>query len=60
MTAEWIDPSPTVALIPADKIKKKSDTEAEITLIPGTTKGQGTLTLISANHLRASSPVQIG
>jgi hypothetical protein len=60
MTAEWIDASKTIALIPTANVKKKSDTEAEITLIPGAAKGQGTLTLISANHLRATSPVQVG
>jgi hypothetical protein len=59
MTAEWIDPSKTITVIPTDKVKKKRDKEAEITLTPGTTKGQGTLTLISANQLRASSPVQV-
>jgi hypothetical protein len=59
MTAEWLDPSKTASLIPTDKIKKKSNTEAEITLTPGVTKGQGTLTLMSANHLRAGSPVQV-
>lgn len=52
MTAEWIDPSKTVAVIPTDTVKKKSDKEVDITLTPGTTKGQGTLTLISANQLR--------
>ena len=57
MNAEWMDPSKTV--IPTNKVNKKSDKEAEITLTPGTTKGQGALTLISANHLRASSPVQV-
>jgi hypothetical protein len=59
MTAEWNDPSKTVTVIPKDQVKKKSDKEAEILLIPGTAKGQGTLTLISANQLRASSPVQV-
>ena len=59
MSAEWIDPSKAVTVISADKIKKKSDKEAEIALTPGTTKGQGTLILISANQLRASSPVQV-
>ena len=59
MTAEWIDASKTITPIPTDKVKKKSNTEAEIVLIPGVTKGQGMLTLISANHLRASSPVQV-
>jgi len=59
MTAEWIDPSKTVTIIPTDKVKKKSDKDAEITLTPGTTNGQGTLILISANQLRASSPVQV-
>jgi hypothetical protein len=54
MTAEWIDPSKAVTVIPTDKVKKKSDKEAEITLTPGATQGQGTLTLISANQLRAS------
>jgi hypothetical protein len=59
MAAEWIDPSNTVNVIPTDQVRKKSDKEAQITLTPGTTKGQGTLTLISANQLRASSPVQV-
>lgn len=59
MTADWIDPSKTVTAIPTDKVKKKSDKEVDITLTPGTTKGQGSLTLISANQLRASSPVQV-
>jgi hypothetical protein len=59
MTAEWTDPAKKLNPIPADKIKKISDKEAEITLAPGSDKGQGTLTLISANQLRASSPVQV-
>jgi hypothetical protein len=59
MSVEWIDPSKTVTLIPADKINKTKANEVEIMLIPGTTKGQGTLSLISANKLRASSPVQV-
>ena len=59
MTAEWIDPAKTVTVIPTDKIKKKSDKEAEITLTPGTTTGQGALILISANQLRASAPVLV-
>jgi hypothetical protein len=60
MTAGWIDPSKTLTVITTDKVKKKSDKEADITLTPGTTKGQGALTLISANQLRASSSVQVG
>lgn len=60
MTAEWVDPSNTLTVISADKVKKTSDKAAEVTLTPGTTKGQGTLTLISANQLRASSSVQVG
>lgn len=59
MTAEWIDPAKTVTVIAPDKIKKKSDKEAEITLTPGPTKGQGVLILISANQLRASAPVLV-
>jgi hypothetical protein len=59
MTAEWTDPSKTATVIPTDKIKKKSDKEAEITLTPGTTTGQGALILISANQLRASAPVLV-
>jgi hypothetical protein len=60
MTAEWTDPAKTVTVIPTEKIKKKSDKEAEITLTPGTTTGQGTLILISAkNQLRASAPVLV-
>ena len=59
MTAEWIDPSKTITVIPKNKINKKSDKEAEIILTPGTTKGKGTLTLISTNQLRASSSVQV-
>jgi hypothetical protein len=59
MTAEWVDPSAKKNVIGADDVKKSSDKEAAVKLTPGTTKGQGTLTLISANHLRASSPVQV-
>ena len=59
MTAEWMDPSKAVNVIPTDKVKKLSDKEAQVTLTPGTTQGPGTLTLISANQLRASSPVQV-
>ena len=59
MTAEWLDPSGNKNLIDASGVKKTSDKEAVVTLTPGTAKGQGTLTLISANKLRASSPVQV-
>ena len=59
MTAEWLDPSGKTNPIGASDVKKISDTEAVVTLTPGTTKGLGTLTLISANRLRASSPVEV-
>jgi hypothetical protein len=57
MTAEWTAPgraAPTI--IPANDVKKIR--EADVTLIPGAA-GNGTLTLISANNLRASSPVKV-
>jgi hypothetical protein len=59
MTAEWLDPSGKKNLVSADDVKKISDKEAVVTLTPGITKGPGTLTLISANRLRASSPLQV-
>jgi hypothetical protein len=59
MTAEWSDPSGAKNLIGAGSVKKISDKEAVVTLTPGATKGEGTLTLISANKLRASSTVQV-
>lgn len=59
MTAEWSDPVKNVSLIPVDNVKKISDKEAQVTLTPGTNKGQGALTLVSTNQLRASSPVQV-
>lgn len=60
MSAEWMDASNTLAVIAPANVKKKSDKEAEITLIPGINKGPGTLTLISANQLRASASMQVG
>jgi hypothetical protein len=59
MTAEWTAPgqaAPTIIL--ANDVKKIRVTEADVTLIPGAA-GNGTLTLISANNLRASSPVKV-
>jgi hypothetical protein len=58
-SAEWIDPSKTMTVLLKNNVNKKSDTAVEITLIPRTTKGKGTLTLISATQLRASSSVQV-
>jgi len=57
MTAEWKDPSGV--LTQARPVKKNSDTEVEVTVTPGTTKGKGTLTLISAIGLRASKELSI-
>jgi hypothetical protein len=59
MTAEWVDASAKKNVIGVDDVKRSSDEEAVVKLTPGTLKGPGTLTLISANHLRASSPVQV-
>jgi hypothetical protein len=58
MTAEWIDPAKNTTALSADKVKKKSDKEAEVKLIPGTTKGEGKLTLIGTNQ-RASTPLKV-
>ena len=57
MTAEWKDPSGV--LTQARPVKRNSDTEVEVTVTPGTTKGKGTLTLISAIGLRASKELSI-
>ena len=59
MTAEWLDPSGQKNPIKSTDIKKTTDKDAIVQLVPGMKKGQGTLTLISANNLRASSPVQV-
>lgn len=59
MTAEWIGPSKALTVISRDNVKKKNEIEVEITLTPGITKGQGTLTLVSANQLRASASAQV-
>ncbi len=58
MTAEWIDAAKGAVPVSV-QVKKKSDKEAEITLTPGATKGEGKLTLISAIKLRASTPVNV-
>jgi hypothetical protein len=59
MTAEWKDASGTTSTIPATDIKKVSDKELQVNLIPGTTAGEGTLVLISAIGLRASEKITV-
>jgi hypothetical protein len=59
MTAQWKDPAGTVADLAATAVKKISDIELSITLTPGSTKGQGTLVLISAIKLRSTASVMV-
>jgi hypothetical protein len=57
-TAEWKDAGAARA-IPVGAATKASATELTVELIPGAQAGTGTLTLISALGLRATTPVTI-
>jgi hypothetical protein len=58
MTGQWIDQAQGISNIATTDIKKASDTQLTITLIPGA-KGTGKLVLVSAINLRASAKVQV-
>jgi hypothetical protein len=58
-TALWKDAAGTIATIPEAQVRKTSDVQLSVTLTPGATAGQGTLTLISQIGLRASKNVNI-
>jgi hypothetical protein len=59
MTAQWTDAGSKVATLTTTDVSKILDTKLSITLIPGMTKGLGTLVLISAINLRATGSVQV-
>jgi hypothetical protein len=58
-SAEWKDASGKTSSIPEAQVKKVSDVRLMVTLTPGTTVGEGALTLISQIGLRASRKVNV-
>jgi hypothetical protein len=55
----WKDASGKASSIPEAQVKKVSDVRLMVTLTPGTTAGEGALTLISQIGLRASRKVNV-
>jgi hypothetical protein len=58
-SAEWKDALGKTSSIPEAQVKKASDIKLMVTLTPGTTAGEGALTLISQIGLRASRKVSV-
>jgi hypothetical protein len=57
--AVWTDAAGNVSEIPAANIKKNSETELEITLTPGATRGPAALTIKSPGNLSTTSDVTV-